>query len=223
MAGRVWLHTGAVHCYDRQTIGNGMPSLDQLPCLALLCLLPVRVCGDAADSGGVDKHLRSTKGHGTGGLRIPLIPAYKHSKGTHGCFYGLEAKVSGGEVEFLIEEGIVRNMHLAVGAGNASVLLQDYCGVVVDAGGAALEKGQHQNYSKLTGQCTETLGGRPGDGLCKVTELCVLLLAEIEAVVKFLKYHKLCAFGCAGADPFLKPGYVPGNVCGAVLLHHANF
>jgi hypothetical protein len=41
--------------------------------------------------------------------------------------------------------------------------------------------------------------------------------------MKFLKHHKLCALCGAGADAFLQTGDIPGDVLGAVLLHHSNF
>ena len=114
-------------------------------------------------------------------------------------------------------------MHLAVCPGNAAVFLQNYGGVVIDTGRAALEEGQYQHYAQFTGKLAETLCRRAWNGLGKVTELCVFLLAEIQAVVQFLKNHKLCALCCTGADTFLKTGDVPGDVCGAVLLHHSYF
>ena len=223
MAARVRLHARTVHRNHRQAVGHAVSPLDQLPGLALLRLLPIRVCGYAADGGGVNQQFGPVQGHGPGGLGIPLVPAHQHAQGAQRGLDGLKAQVSRGKVELLVKQGVVRDVHLAVLAGYAAVGLQDHGGVVVDAGGAALEKGKHQHHPQFPCQRAEALGRGAGDGFGQVAQLGVLFLAEVKAVVQFLQNNQLGAPGGGLADISFQTGHVARNIGGAVLLHHSYF
>ena len=223
LAGGVGFHAGTVDRDHGQAVGYAVTALDQLPGLTLLRLLPVGVGGNAADGGGIDEHLGSGEGHCTGGFRIPLVPADQHAQGSQGSLDGLEAQVSGSEIELLVEERIVRDVHLAVLAGNGTVRVHYHGGIVIDTGGAALKEGEHDNHAQFLGQGAERLGGRAGNRFGQVAELSVLFLAEIEAVMQFLEHDQLRALGGRLPDVALQAGDVLRNVCGAVLLHHPNF
>ena len=62
VAGGIRLHARTVHSDDGQAVGHAVPALDQLPGLALLRLLPVRVRGDTADGRGIDEQFRAVQG-----------------------------------------------------------------------------------------------------------------------------------------------------------------
>ena len=222
MTGRIRFYTGAVDRNDGQAVGHAVAALNQLPGLALLGLLPVRVRGYAADGGRVDEQFGAVQGHGTGGFRIPLVPADQYSQRCHRGFDGLESQVSGSEIELLVEERVVRDVHFAVLSGDAAIGLQYHGGIVVDAGCTALEQRQHDDHAQFLGQGAERLRGRAGNGFCQVAQAGVFFLAEIQAVVQFLQNYQLGTLGGACADIGLKAGDVARNVGGAVLLHHSN-
>ena len=110
------------------------------------------------------------------GLGIPLIPADQHADPAVPRRKGLEAQVARGEVEFLVEERIVRNMHLAIFPEVRAVRIEHGGRIVVDSGGASLEQRHNQDNFELAGQCAEPLGRRSGNFLGKI-EMGVLLFA----------------------------------------------
>ncbi len=114
-------------------------------------------------------------------------------------------------------------MHFAVLTGYGAIGLQYHGGIVVDAGGAALKEGKHNDYAQFLGQGSETIGGGAWNGLCQVTEPGVFLLAEVEAVVQLLQHNQLGPLGSDFAHVALQSGDISGNVGRAVLLHHAYF
>lgn len=81
-------------------------------------------------------------------------------------------------------------MHLAVFARDAAVLFVDHRGVVVQAGGAALEQRAHQHDVVLLRQAAQTLGAGAGNRLGQVELANRLVLAEIRAVVQFLQQYQ---------------------------------
>ena len=102
-----------------------------------------------ADGGGEEEGLGTFEGGDAGTFGVPLVPADEGADGAVGGLLGLEAEVAGGEVELLVVEGIVRDVHLAVLGGEGAVLLEDGYGVVVKAGGSALEEGGDDDDSFL--------------------------------------------------------------------------
>ena len=65
---------------------------------------------------------------------------------------GFEAEVAGGEVKLLVVEGVVGDVHLAVDVGDAAVALDGDGGVVVEAGGSALEEAGDDDDAGLRGR-----------------------------------------------------------------------
>ena len=62
---------------------------------------------------------------------------------------------------------------------------------MVNPGGAALKKGKDNHNAQFPGQGTEAFRGRTWNGFCQIAKARVFLLAEIQAIVQFLKHHKL--------------------------------
>ena len=114
-------------------------------------------------------------------------------------------------------------MHLAVLAGYGSIGLQHHGGVVVNAGGAALEEGEHNDHAQFLGQGTEAFGGGAGNGFCQVAQFGVFFLTEVKAVMQFLQHYQLGPLGGSLTYVALQAGYISGNVGGAVLLHQTYF
>ena len=99
--------------------------------------------------------------------------------GPCGGFGGFEAEVAGGEVELLVVEGVVGDVHLAVDVGDAAVLFDGDGGVVVEAGGAALEEAGDEDDAGFAADAGEDVGGGAGDGFGEVEEGVVFALAEV--------------------------------------------
>ena len=101
-------------------------------------------------------------------LRVPLIPADQACRPRRSGSDGAEAEVARREVELLVVERVVRDVHLAVGAASRAVGVEHDGGVVVDAGRAPLEDRADDHDLELAGQLGERLGGGPGDRLGQV-------------------------------------------------------
>ena len=121
----------------------------------------------------------------------------------------------GGEVELLVVEGVVGDVHLAVLGGEGAVGFQDGYGVVVEAGGAALEEAGDDDYFFFFGDCGQRLGRGAGDGLGGVEEGVLFALAEVLGAEEFGEADDVgSGAGCVAGegDGF---GEVLGGVYGA--------
>ena len=118
-------------------------------------------------------------GGDAGAFGIPLIPANEGADFAGGGVKGAEAEVAGGEVELLVVERVVGDVHFAVEARDAAVGLEDGGGVVVEAWRTALEERGDDDDLFLAGDSAEALGGGAGDGLGEVEEGNVFTLAEV--------------------------------------------
>ena len=92
-----------------------------------------------ANAGGIENDLRAAEGGDAGALRIPLVPANLHADFSVLGVEIREAEIAGREIKFFVVERVVGNVHFAVFAEEAAVGIEDRAGVVIDAGGAALE------------------------------------------------------------------------------------
>ena len=79
-----------------------------------------------------------------------------------------KAEVARREVELLVVQGIVRDVHLAVEPGDASVGLERDRRVVVEALGAPLEERRHDRDLARGRELAELLGRRAGNRLGEV-------------------------------------------------------
>src|SRR5215470_15062264 len=133
--------------------------------------MPANGCGVEEDVGALQR--RDARA-----FRIPLIPADEGSDFSDGGVEGLEAEIAGGEVELLVVERIVGDVHLAVEARDAAVLLNDGGGVVIEACGTAFEEGSDDDDFFLASDGAETLGTGARDRLGEIEEGDVFALAE---------------------------------------------
>ena len=132
-----------------------------------------------ADGGGEEENLGSAEGGEAGAFGIPLVPADQGADGALGSLRGFEAEVAGGEVELLVVEGVVGDVHLAVDVGDGAVFFDGDGGVVIEAGGAAFEEAGYEDYSGFAADAGEGVGGGAGDGLGEAEEVVVFALAEV--------------------------------------------
>ena len=178
--------------------------------LALLLLLCI-VCG-IADGCRVNQDIRTLQRHQAGCLRIPLIPANQHAQLAHRSLDRVEAQVARSKVELLVVGRIIRNMHLAVFSGYASILLNHHRRIVIQPRSTALEERSNNHYAQILGQLAVEFGRRTRDGFSEVEVLYILYLAEVERVMKLLQYDEFCATLSQVDDALGKAGLVIGNV-----------
>src|SRR6267154_1830605 len=120
-------------------VGDGVAALNGFPGVKLrgaeLRFL-VRMPGNA---GGIENHVRAAERGEARAFRVPLVPADLDGDAR---VLGIEirkAEVAGSEVKLFVIERIVGDMHFAVFAEERTVGIKDGAGIVIDAGGAALE------------------------------------------------------------------------------------
>ena len=99
--------------------------------------------------------------------------------GPGGGLRGFEAEVAGGEVELLVVERVVGDVHLAVGVGDAAVFFDGDGGVVIEAGGAAFEEAGDEDDAGFAADAGEGVGGGAGNGFGEAEEGVVFALAEV--------------------------------------------
>ena len=73
------------------------------------------------------------------GFGKPLVPANQSADFAVSGVVSLKTKIAGREVELLVIKRIIRDMHLAILAGNLAVSIDDYSRIVIDAGSTFLE------------------------------------------------------------------------------------
>ena len=75
----------------------------------------------------------SGKCHEPGGFGVPLIPTHQHAQFSNRSLYGFKPHVAGGEVEFFVISGVVRDVHFAVFARDTSVFIKHHRSIVIKA------------------------------------------------------------------------------------------
>ena len=200
-----------------------MATLHRPPGVELPTLFVARIGMLPTDGGGIDKQIRTTKGHQSSGLRVPLIPANQYAKTTHGGRYGPEVEVAGREVELLVVRRIVRDVHFAVPPCYRSVFFDHDGRIVVNPRCTTLKERQHEHHTTRTSYLAKVRGRGSGDRFSHVEDGGVLRLTEIEAVVQLLKHHELGTFSGTRPDSVRKAGDVVGRVGRVMLLNESNF
>lgn len=218
-SGGVGFTAYAVDGYDGEAVGYGVAALHCDPCFALACLFVGGVGAFVAYGCGVDEYFGSGECHDAGCFGVPLVPAYEHAEASDRGVNRFEAEVAGGEVEFLVVGGIVGYVHLAVFAGYGAVGVEDYGGVVVEAGGASLEHGGDDDYAEFGGELAvgedRVVVERKGE----VAFIDIFRLAEVEGIVQLLIDDEPGAVGGEGADFVHDAASVAGDVGSVVLLY----
>ena len=130
----------AVHGGDVDAVGDGVRALDGAPGVVLRRAVLRFLRGMPADGGGIEQDVRAAQRGEARGFGIPLVPADQRRDAAELRIEGAEAEIAGREIEFLEEERIVRDVHLAVEPEQRAVGVDDRGGVVIEAGGALLEQ-----------------------------------------------------------------------------------
>ena len=179
-----------------------MGALADDPGFALAVLFILCVGRIPADRGRIQEQVGSGQGHQARAFGIPLVPADQHAELADRCLDRLEAEVARGEVELLVEGRIVRDVHLAIDAGDRARAVKDDGGVVIEPRSTTLEQRADHDQAQFLGQRADAFGRRARNGLGTVELIDAFVLAEIRAVVQLLQQHQLRtgARGLAQAD-----------------------
>ena len=161
----------------------------------------------AADGGGIENQLRAAQCQTPGRLREPLVPADAHADFSIGGVPDPEARVAGGEIEFLLVVVVVGDMGLAVDAQELAAV-QHRHSVIEDVAAALIEAdGQHQG--ELLGDGQEVPHGvvlQRGLGVGVV--FIPPLLAEIGPLKEFREQNHPGPLPCRPADQALGRGQI---------------
>src|SRR5260221_1171301 len=202
--------TSAIRRRDEHTVRDGVRTLNRAPRIHLRGAEFVLFRGMPADGRGIEENVGPEKARDARRLRVPLIPADQHTDlcearvpdaeaaGLLGDLTdGVDAVVVGGvsrdEVVFLVEERIVRNVHLPIHPEQRSVGIDDCRRVAIDARSLAFEDGGDEYDAELCGELLHDGGGGTGDRLRHVEALVLLRLAEIRRVEELLETDDLRA------------------------------
>ena len=96
------------------------------------CAVLAFLAGMPADGGGIEEDLRAAQRGEARRLGIPLVPADADADPAVPRLPGAEAEIAGREVELLVVQRVVRDVHLPVLAEVRAVGVDDRRGVVVE-------------------------------------------------------------------------------------------
>src|SRR5438477_3451204 len=157
-----------VDCSHEYAVSNRVRALDSAPRIVLsfakLCFfvrMPAYGCG-------IKNNVRSLQRSQARAFGIPLVPADQSAHASILRIKGLKAEVAGSEIEFLVIQGIVRNVHLAIDAFQAAIMIENRGSIVIQAPRAPLEYRCHDHHLKLAGYWSKRFGRRSGNGLSQI-------------------------------------------------------
>ncbi len=169
----------AVHRDDEHAVGDRVRALDGLPGGELRRAVLSFFSRVPADRGRVEQDFGTVQRGEARGLGVPLIPADQGADGGLRRGERDEAEIAGREVVLLVEQRIVRDVHLAVQADLGAVRAVDDDAVVIHAGGAALEDRRHHGHAALLGHLSDRLRCWARDRLGEIEQRSVFDLAEV--------------------------------------------
>src|SRR5262245_48199288 len=94
--------------------------------LRLFCRMP-------SNGSGIREDVRSLQRRQPRAFGVPLIPADECANAAVLSVKSFEAEIARREVELLVVQRIVGNVHLAVDSADAAIAVERNCGVVVNA------------------------------------------------------------------------------------------
>ncbi len=156
--------------------------------------------GMPADGRGIEQDVGAAQAREARAFRIPLVPADEHADAPEARLEAREAQIARREIELLVVERVVGDVHLAVEAAQGAIGVQDRGGVVVDAGGAALEQRCDDHYAQIARHRAECARRGPGTGSARSKEVGVFFAAEILRAKELLQTNDLSAAPGGFAD-----------------------
>jgi hypothetical protein len=128
-----------------------------------------------------------------------LIPADEHGDLCITRLKARKSKIARGEIEFLVVQRIVRNMHLAIFARQRSVRVDHHCRVVVNARRTPLKKRRDDDNLFFPGKIPKRVGARARDGFRELEIPMIFALAKVARAKQLLETNNLCAFFAAAS------------------------
>jgi hypothetical protein len=138
-----------------------------------------------ADRCGIKENICPLQSRQARTLGIPLVPADQRAQTSGAGVEGTESEVAWGEVEFLVIEGIVGDVHLAVETAQGAVFVKDRSGIVIDAGSTFFEERRDQHYTVVASRGGQFFSARTRNGLGKIEQGMIFALAEVLRLKKF--------------------------------------
>ncbi len=211
----------AIHGRDEHAVRDRVRALRGLPGVALRLVDRRILAIEPADRGGIDEHVRAGERRQSRAFREPLIPAHEDTELAARRLVHAEAEIAGREVELLVEERVVGNVHLAVLADDAAVRIEYGGSIVIEALGALLEERGDDHDLGVARHLGERLGRRPGDRFGELEELVILALAEVARTEELLQADDLGAPLCGFANALDRLLDVLRRLLFAAHLHEA--
>src|SRR5205814_9933229 len=132
-----------VRCSDVAAVGDSMATLNCFPCRMLRFPEFLFLTRVPPDCGGIKNNLRSMQGSQPRRFRVPLVPANTDTDVAALGLPRLKPEIARCEIEFLVIERIIGNMHFPIFAQQFAVRVNDCCGVMVQSVAATLEEGRN--------------------------------------------------------------------------------
>ena len=129
----------AVDGRHEAAVRDGVTALNGFPRTMLSFAVFLFLARMPADGRRIEKNLRALHRCESRGFGIPLIPADEHADLAVARLPSLEPKIAGREIKFLVEQRVIRDVHLPVDAEQRAVSVNDRGGVVINAAGAFLK------------------------------------------------------------------------------------
>src|ERR1019366_2372239 len=166
-------------------IGNRVSALNRSPGVMLRDSKFGLLRRMPSDGRRIKQNARTLQSRQPRAFRIPLVPAHQRSDSSRVRIESLEAKITRSEVELLIVERVVGDVHLAINPAQRAIGIKNRCRIVVDAGCALLEERRHQNNFILPRRRRQLFRAGPRNRFGQVKQIRVFALAEILRLEKF--------------------------------------
>src|ERR1700730_4547252 len=98
-----------------------------------------------ADCRWIKKNVRAAQARQPRSLRMPLVPAHQHADAGESRIEIRKSQVSWRKIKFFVIERIVRNVHLAIFAGERSVGVNRSGCIMINSGSTPLENRSDDN------------------------------------------------------------------------------
>ena len=213
----------AVHHGHVDAIGDRVRPLDRAPGIVLSVAPFFFFRRMPPDRRRIEQHIRALQRCETRSFRIPLIPADQRSHFADVRIHSLESQIARSEIELLVIERIVGDMHLSINPNQRAVFLEDRRCVVINPGRSLFEEGSDQNDALLSCQLRETSTRGSRNRLRQIEERMVFALAEILGHEQLRQADDICTFAGSFAHHLHRVLEILLRIGPALHLHETYF
>ena len=153
---------------------------------------------------------------------IPLMPADLNSDAPVFRVEVRKTEIAGSEIKLFVIQRIIWNVHFAIFAEERAIGIEHGAAVVINAGGAPLEKRNDKSDVTFLGGFRERIGGWTGNGFGEIEKRGVFRAAEILASKKLVHADDLRAAFSRLAYFFDSTRQIFRSVLRAAHLNQAN-